>query len=113
MCYSRLFLPYLVFLVSALGYLLASALAHLLHPCSDSAHYLAFYGDFVGIALYSYTSASMFFLYSSTPQFHLTWQTSFLPVAFLLSLLVSGCESPSSLLPLRIPAARLLLLRPE
>lgn len=78
-----------LFMCTALGYLLVSAAAHLMHSASKTLHYLAFYCDFATIAFYSFLSAVAFYIYSSTDEFHFGYQYLFIPVAFILALSVS------------------------
>lgn len=85
-------LPLLLFLLSAVSYLLFSTAAHLLQSRSELAHHAFFFLDYVGVGIYQYGCALAHYFYSSEP----AWRQSivgevFLPAAAFLGWL--SCAS--------------------
>ncbi|XP_048841205.1 membrane progestin receptor beta isoform X2 [Brienomyrus brachyistius] len=86
-------LPLLLFVLSAISYLLFSTAAHLLQSRSELAHYALFFLDYVGVGLHQYGCALAHYFYSAEPAWHQSIVGEvFLPAtAFLAWLSCSSC----------------------
>ncbi|XP_067867073.1 membrane progestin receptor alpha-B [Heterodontus francisci] len=78
-------LPLLILLLCAFTYLVFSSLAHLLHPRSEFAHYSFFFLDYVGVAIYQYSSALVHYYFSAEEEWYHVIKTFYLPMATLLA----------------------------
>ncbi|XP_067862984.1 membrane progestin receptor alpha-B [Heptranchias perlo] len=102
-------LPLLILLLAAFNYLACSSLAHLLHARSELAHYSFFFLDYVGVAIYQYSSALVHYYYSIEEEWYHVIKTFYLPMATLLAWMscVGCCYAKSNAKVLR-PWARKL-----
>uniref|UniRef100_A0A4W3KF93 Progestin and adipoQ receptor family member VII, b n=1 Tax=Callorhinchus milii TaxID=7868 RepID=A0A4W3KF93_CALMI len=84
--------PFLILILASFNYLSCSALAHLLQARSELAHYSFFFLDYVGVAIYQYSSALVHYYYSIQEEWYHLVSSFFLPVATLLAWLSCiGC----------------------
>ncbi|XP_030644787.1 progestin and adipoQ receptor family member VII, a [Chanos chanos] len=84
--------PLLILLLSSMGYMTCSAVAHLLAAKSELCHYCFFFLDYVGVAQYQYGSAVVHFYYAVEESWHRQVWGIFMPVAsFLCCLSCLGC----------------------
>lgn len=72
-------LPLYLFLVSSLTYMFFSVVAHLLHSHCEHSHYILFFLDYVGVAVYQYGSSLGHYFYSSEG----AWRESIVGLLFL------------------------------
>lgn len=72
-------LPLRIFLLSAVTYMLFSAVAHLFHSHSELAHFFFFFMDYVGVAVYESGCSLGHYFYSSEP----AWRESSIALLFL------------------------------
>lgn len=72
-------LPLYLFLVSSLTYMFFSVAAHLLHSHCEHSHYVLFFLDYVGVAIYQYGSSMGHYFYSSEA----AWRESVAGLLFL------------------------------
>ncbi|CAJ1077210.1 membrane progestin receptor beta-like [Xyrichtys novacula] len=79
-------LPLSVFLASSFTYLFFSVAAHLLQSHSEHAHYLFFFLDYVGVAVYQYGCSLGHYFYTSES----AWRDSFVGALFLPGALFFG-----------------------
>ena len=76
---------FIVFTVGSCCLFFFSAAANLLHSKSETAHYLTFCFDYMGIALYGYGQATLAFYCSGTPLFYEIFASSFNWIAAILA----------------------------
>lgn len=72
-------LPLYLFLASSLTYMFFSVVAHLLHSHCEHSHYILFFLDYVGVAVYQYGSSLGHYFYSS----EVAWRESIVGLLFL------------------------------
>lgn len=72
-------LPLYLFLVSSLTYMFFSVVAHLLHSHCEHSHYIVFFLDYVGVAVYQYGCSLGHYFYSSEA----AWRDSIVGLLFL------------------------------
>lgn len=79
-------LPLYLFLASSLTYMFFSVAAHLLHSRCEHSHYILFFLDYVGVAVYQYGSSLGHYFYSS----EVAWRESVVGPWFLLGAALFG-----------------------
>uniref|UniRef100_H3BZ96 Progestin and adipoQ receptor family member VIII n=1 Tax=Tetraodon nigroviridis TaxID=99883 RepID=H3BZ96_TETNG len=72
-------LPLYLFLASSLSYMFFSVAAHLLHSHCEHSHYVLFFLDYVGVAVYQYGSSLGHYFYSS----EVAWREGLVGMLFL------------------------------
>ncbi|XP_043917370.1 membrane progestin receptor beta [Protopterus annectens] len=85
-------LPFYIFILACLMYLIFSVLAHLLQSKSELAHYSFYFLDYVGVSAYQYGSALAHYFYSTEQTWYNKIRLFFLPGAAVFGWLsCSGC----------------------
>uniref|UniRef100_A0A452HNA9 Uncharacterized protein n=1 Tax=Gopherus agassizii TaxID=38772 RepID=A0A452HNA9_9SAUR len=77
--------PLFIIVIASITYLTFSTLAHLLQAKSEFWHYSFFFMDYVGVAIYQYSSALVHYYYAIEPDWHAKIMGFYMPGAVLLA----------------------------